>query len=77
MGFPTDRQQGQYYWVAIVASPEWAPLLSWICGWVSLIGWIFLTSMAASFPSSMIVGMAGVMHPVGLPLRSLCVTDEY
>ncbi|KAI5857151.1 amino acid/polyamine transporter I [Tricharina praecox] len=59
--YPTAA--GQYYWVAIVSSQEWAPLLSWICGWVNLVGWVFLTGMAASFASTMIEGMAAMMNP--------------
>lgn len=29
---------GVYYWSAIISSPEWAPIASWITGWLTLVG---------------------------------------
>ncbi|EHA46912.1 hypothetical protein MCOR27_002017 [Pyricularia oryzae] len=29
---------GVYYWAALLASPEWAPIASWVTGWLTLVG---------------------------------------
>ncbi|KAJ4404688.1 hypothetical protein N0V82_010450 [Gnomoniopsis sp. IMI 355080] len=29
---------GVYYWSALLSSPEWAPIASWITGWLTLVG---------------------------------------
>jgi amino acid transporter len=34
--FPTAG--GVYYWSAILSTPRWAPLVSWIDGWLGLVG---------------------------------------
>lgn len=34
--FPTAG--GVYYWSAMLATPEWAPITSWITGWFTLVG---------------------------------------
>ena len=34
--FPTAG--GVYYWSAILSTPKWAPLVSWIDGWLGLVG---------------------------------------
>lgn len=34
--FPTAG--GVYYWAAILASEKWAPIASWITGWLYLVG---------------------------------------
>ncbi|KAG8168296.1 hypothetical protein KVR01_003985 [Diaporthe batatas] len=34
--FPTAG--GVYYWAALLSTPEWAPIASWITGWLTLVG---------------------------------------
>ncbi|KAI0020436.1 gaba permease [Xylariomycetidae sp. FL0641] len=29
---------GVYYWAALLASPRWAPMASWVTGWLTLVG---------------------------------------
>lgn len=36
---------GQYHWVAVISWEKWVPLLSWICGWINVFGWIALTQV--------------------------------
>ncbi|KAF8545062.1 amino acid permease-domain-containing protein [Trichophaea hybrida] len=54
---------GQYYWVAIVSSSEWAPILSWVCGWVNVVGWVFRVGAVGSLAAIIIMGMASTMNP--------------
>ena len=35
--YPTSG--GQYHWVALLAPPKYAKFFSWLCGWVSALGW--------------------------------------
>lgn len=35
---------GQYHWVAVISWKRWVPLLSFICGWINVFGWIALTA---------------------------------
>ncbi|KAF1982185.1 amino acid permease-like protein [Aulographum hederae CBS 113979] len=42
--FPTAG--GVYYWSAMLATREWAPIASWITGWLTLVGnWTVTTSI--------------------------------
>ncbi|KAI5841447.1 GABA permease [Morchella snyderi] len=42
--FPTAG--GVYYWSAMLATKEWAPITSWITGWLTLVGnWMVTTSI--------------------------------
>ncbi|KAK7744855.1 hypothetical protein SLS53_003088 [Cytospora paraplurivora] len=34
--FPTAG--GVYYWAALLSTPEWAPIASWVTGWLTLVG---------------------------------------
>lgn len=29
---------GVYYWAALLSTPEWAPIASWVTGWLTLVG---------------------------------------
>ena len=29
---------GVYYWSALLSTPKWAPITSWITGWLTLVG---------------------------------------
>lgn len=45
--YPTSG--GVYYWSAMLANPKWAPIASWITGWLSLVGnWTVTTSICFS-----------------------------
>ncbi|CCX34321.1 Similar to Uncharacterized amino-acid permease C1039.01; acc. no. Q9US40 [Pyronema omphalodes CBS 100304] len=59
--YPTAA--GQYYWVALVSPPKWAPLLSWSCGWINVVGWAFIVGTGASFGGQMILNIESLMHP--------------
>lgn len=48
---------GQYHWVAIISWKRWMPILSWITGWISVFGWIALTSTAGLFGSQLVVNV--------------------
>lgn len=54
---------GQYHWAAIVSWRSWAPILSWITGWVNTAGWIALTATGGLLGSQLIVGIISFMHP--------------
>lgn len=42
--FPTAG--GVYYWSAMLSTREWAPIASWITGWLTLVGnWTVTTSI--------------------------------
>ncbi|CAF3990578.1 unnamed protein product [Adineta steineri] len=45
--YPTSG--GVYYWSAILANKEWAPITSWITGWLNLVGnWTLTTAICFS-----------------------------
>ena len=37
---------GVYYWTYMLSKPKWAPIASWIVGWLSVIGNITVTLTA-------------------------------
>ena len=51
---------GTYYWTYMLSTPRWAPITSWIVGWLSVIGNITVT-LTANF------GLA-IFTPVEFPL---------
>ena len=45
--FPTAG--GVYYWSAMLATKEWAPITSWITGWLTLVGnWTYARPLPPS-----------------------------
>ncbi|KAJ8608988.1 hypothetical protein MRB53_039347 [Persea americana] len=44
--FPTSG--GPYYWSAMLSNKEWAPIASWICGWLNLVGNWTVTCLSTS-----------------------------
>lgn len=36
--YQLTRHEGVYYWSAMMSTPEWAPIASWVCGWFNLVG---------------------------------------
>lgn len=52
---------GQSVWVAKVSWKRWAPLLSWICGWINVGGWMALTATGGLLGSQLILGIIHLM----------------
>ncbi|KAG8735797.1 hypothetical protein FRC10_010149 [Ceratobasidium sp. 414] len=59
--YPTSG--GPYHWSAVLSPPEWAPLISWICGWFAVTGWWALVATAGSLAGSLITGIIAFLHP--------------
>ncbi|QRW06365.1 amino acid permease [Ceratobasidium sp. AG-Ba] len=59
--YPTSG--GPYHWSAVLSPPEWAPLISWICGWFAVTGWWALVATAGSLAGSLITGIIALLHP--------------
>ncbi|QRW20032.1 choline transport protein [Rhizoctonia solani] len=59
--YPTSG--GPYHWSAMLAPPDWAPLISWICGWFAVTGWWALVATAGSLAGSLITGIIALLHP--------------
>jgi choline transport protein len=60
---------GQYHWVAVISWEKWVPLLSWICGWINVSGWIALTASGGLLGSQLIVGAISFWTPDYNPQR--------
>ena len=60
---------GQYHWVAMISWPRWVPVLSWICGWINVAGWIALTATGSLLGSQLIMGAIPLFHPTFTPHR--------
>lgn len=43
------------------------PILSWITGWVNVVGWVALVATNALLSSQLIVGIISAVQPVRLP----------
>ncbi|GAA5912578.1 hypothetical protein JCM8208_002001 [Rhodotorula glutinis] len=59
--FPTSG--GPYHFAAILSPPEWAPLVSWICGWLATAGWVALTATTGSLAGALVLGAYSLAHP--------------
>ncbi|KAF2493506.1 amino acid transporter [Lophium mytilinum] len=53
----------QYYWSFMVSSDEYKPFLSFVNGWVSVLGWWLGAGSVANFVSSMILDIVYVWYP--------------
>lgn len=52
---------GVYYWSAMLSTKRWAPLTSWVTGWLTLVGnWTVTTSSACELSSAIQIGMANL-----------------
>lgn len=60
---------GQYHWVAVIAWPQWRPLLSWITGWINVSGWIALVASGGLLGSQLIVGVISFTNQNYVPQR--------
>lgn len=63
--FPTSG--GVYYWSAMLANKEWAPVTSWITGWLGLVGnWTVTTSICFS-GGQLILSAIGLWNETYVP----------
>lgn len=60
---------GQSVWVAKVSWKRSAALLSWICGWINVGGWMALTATGGLLGSQLILGIISLMDSSYLPKR--------
>ncbi|KAF8867268.1 amino acid transporter-like protein [Acephala macrosclerotiorum] len=60
---------GQYHWVSILAPARWAKFLSYITGWLTVIGWQAGQASVAFIAASMIQALAIQNHPDYAPTR--------
>lgn len=58
--YPTSG--GQYHWTAVLSSPRYARSLSFICGWINVVGWWALTASAGSFQGHLITGIFSLSY---------------
>ncbi|KAL2844898.1 putative amino acid permease [Aspergillus pseudodeflectus] len=58
---------GQYHWVSMLAPPSSVKFLSYITGWLTLIGWQATFATAAFLTGTMIQGLAVLTHPEYTP----------
>ena len=54
---------GQYHWVSILAPARWAKFLSYITGWVTVIGWQAGQASVAFLAASIIQALAILNYP--------------
>ncbi|KAE9377008.1 amino acid transporter [Stipitochalara longipes BDJ] len=54
---------GQYHWVSILAPARWAKFLSYITGWVTIIGWQAGQASVAFLAASIIQGLTILNYP--------------
>ncbi|KAL4880520.1 amino acid/polyamine transporter I [Aspergillus karnatakaensis] len=58
---------GQYHWVAMLAPPSSTKFLSYLCGWLTLIGWQATFATACYLDGTMIQGLAVLTNPAYVP----------
>jgi choline transport protein len=66
--------KGQYYWTQILSPPQYARAFSYITGWISVTGWVFLVATGGTLGSSMILGIISVLSPSGSFTASPTIT---
>ncbi|PQE06234.1 amino acid polyamine transporter I protein [Rutstroemia sp. NJR-2017a BBW] len=59
---------GQYHWVSVLAPPSAKNFLSYITGWLTVVGWIAAVTASATFGSGMILTLAAMNNPEYVPL---------
>ncbi|CAG8956651.1 hypothetical protein HYFRA_00011962 [Hymenoscyphus fraxineus] len=59
----TPTAGGQYHYVHILAPPGSRKLLSYITGWMTVLGWVSATATASFFASSLIQGLVILCNP--------------
>lgn len=69
MGSMIPLAGGQYNWVAVLAPPFCSKFLSYLTGWITVIGWQAVTASAVYLCGSMIQGLMVLNHPDYVPER--------
>ncbi|KAI1909677.1 hypothetical protein LOZ58_005006 [Ophidiomyces ophidiicola] len=54
---------GQYHWVAMLAPPRWGKFLSYITGWVTVLGWQASIASTCSLTGGLIQGLIALTQP--------------
>ncbi|KAK1923905.1 amino acid transporter [Papiliotrema laurentii] len=54
---------GTYYWSFMLSPPKWAPLVSWIVGWLSVIGNMTVTLTANFGTTQLILASVNIFYP--------------
>ncbi|ETN39870.1 uncharacterized protein HMPREF1541_06096 [Cyphellophora europaea CBS 101466] len=54
---------GQYSWTGMLSTEKWAPITSWITGWIQLVGVLALGSTGLLFAAQYIMGIAVILNP--------------
>ena len=60
---------GQYHWVAVISPKRLVAPLSWVTGWINVLGWIALTATGGLLGSQLIVGIIAYESPSYEPQR--------
>jgi choline transport protein len=54
---------GQYSWTAILSPPKWARLISYVCGWFLVIGFLSAGAANGFIGADFVLGIAQLCHP--------------
>ena len=54
---------GQYYWVYMLAPPEWKTVSSYIIGWLTSLAWIATVATETLFAGTMVQGVIALDYP--------------
>lgn len=65
--YPTSG--GQYHWAALLAPPKWSKFLSWLTGWVSVLGWQAGCASGTFLGGTIIQGLLVLNNPTYNPQR--------
>ncbi|KDQ07546.1 hypothetical protein BOTBODRAFT_59943 [Botryobasidium botryosum FD-172 SS1] len=65
--YPTAA--GQYYWTAALASPQHYRILSWVCGWFNVAGWVFIVAAISFFDANLVTSIIVFFHNDYIPQR--------
>ena len=60
---------GQYHWVSVFAPSRVQKPLSYICGWLSTLGWQCFVASAVYATGNLILILASTTHPHYLPTK--------
>ena len=60
---------GQYHWVSLFAPRKAQRLLSYICGWLSTLGWQCFLASAVYATGNLILILASIMNPRYVPTK--------
>ncbi|KAI5777088.1 amino acid/polyamine transporter I [Geopyxis carbonaria] len=69
MGSMIPLAGGQYNWVAILAPKSMNKFLSYLTGWITVIGWQAISASGALLCSTLIQGLAVLNNPTYVPTR--------